>query len=77
MPQLIREEVVVDGVRAVVKEHRLAGPYGLREERIHWLDAAPGRPAGTVTRRTVTGVPGRRGSFEILIGLHTIPADHF
>lgn len=63
------------GQRAEYKEIREAGPDGVREIRIRWIDSAKYQPiewpAGTIVSKTVKGNL-RRGTFEVLIEEHQV-----
>lgn len=66
-------QVTYLGQRAEVKEIPLGG--GVREVRIHWIDAAIGQPieypAGTVTSRTIKG-NALKGTLVVLNETHVV-----
>lgn len=63
------------GRRAEVTEIREAGPHGVREIRVRWIDDAHekngGHKAGTVVSRTVTG-NFMRGTGVVLVEDHIV-----
>lgn len=68
-------KVTYFGRRAEVTEIREAGPTGVREIRVRWIDDADerngGHPAGTVTSRTIKG-DFNKGTGVVLIDTHVI-----